>query len=399
MKAGFSKEAIGLTKLYISTFLMAFGPGMILPAIPVIAASFKVSAGFAAQLVTCEALGRAVAQIPGGIIVDRRGSKYALIMSTLLVMISALFAIFTPYFALLLVAMFVMGTAGSIWMLGREVGGVDLVRADQRGRVMSGFMGFSSAGIALGPVAGGILADRMGFRAVFVVYLLIALAAFLTSLSIKEGRSSQAELGPLKFSLSKFWEIQPLYRTTYLVLVFTTFTMMLYRTTLHSMLPLYVGTELGFSTTQIGTLFGITGVCVIVMIIPAGIITDKLGRKFATVPSTALPAIAFAAYPFSDSMLQLSILSALLGMSNGLSLGSVATSTYDVIPRKSRGQLQGLRRTIGDIGGIIGPLVGGVIANAYSPETTFIIYFPMLLLAAGLLAFAARETLGRSHPD
>ncbi|NIO08364.1 MAG: MFS transporter [Deltaproteobacteria bacterium] len=175
--------------------------------------------------------------------------------------------------------------------------------------------------------------------------------------------------------------------------------MMLYRTTLHSMLPLYVGTELGFSTTQIGTLFGITGVCVIVMIIPAGIITDKLGRKFATVPSTALPAIAFAAYPFSDSMLQLSILSALLGMSNGLSLGSVATSTYDVIPRKSRGQLQGLRRTIGDIGGIIGPLVGGVIANAYSPETTFIIYFPMLLLAAGLLAFAARETLGRSHPD
>ncbi len=389
---------MGLAKLYSATFLMAFGPGMVLPAIPVIAASFKVSAGLAAQLITAQALGRAVAQIPGGIIVDRRGSKYALILSTLLVATSALMAALTSLFSLLLLALFLMGTADSVWMLGREVGGVDLVRTDQRGRMMSGFMGSSSAGVALGPVVGGILADGMGFRVVFIVYLIIAIAVLLTSLTIHERKNKHKELGPLTFRLGKFWEIQPAYRTTYLVLVFATFTMMLYRTTLHSMLPLFVGTQLGFSTTQIGTLFGITGVCVIVMIIPAGFITDKIGRKAATVPSTALPAIAFAAYPFSDSMLQLSALSALIGMSNGLSLGSVATSTYDVIPEKSRGQLQGLRRTIGDIGGISGPLLGGIIADAYNPGTTFFIYFPLLLLAAALLAFASRETLGRAEP-
>jgi len=264
--------------------------------------------------------------------------------------------------------------------------------------MMSGFFGFSSAGEAIGPVVGGILADRMGIRVVFIVYLFIAVAVFLTSLTISEKRKEHKELGPLTFRLDKFWEIDKAYRTTYLVLVFTTFTMMLYRTTLHSMLPLFVVTQLGFSTTQVGTLFGISGVCVLVMIIPAGFITDKIGRKVATVPSTALPAIAFVAYPFSDSMLQLSVLSALIGMSNGLSLGSVATSTYDVIPERSRGQLQGLRRTIGDIGGISGPLLGGVIANAFNPGMTFLIYFPLLLLAAALLAFASRETLGRTNP-
>ncbi len=397
MNIRFSREAFGLVRLYIATFLMSFGPGMILPAIPIIAASFKISVGLAAQLITALALGRAVAQIPGGLIVDRWGSKYALILSTILAATGALVAATTPLFSLLLLALFLMGTANSVWMLGREVAGVDLVRHDQRGRMMSGFFGFSSAGEAIGPVVGGILADRMGFRVVFTVYLFIAVAVLLTSLTISEKRKEHKELGPLTFRLDKFWEIDKAYRTTYLVLVFTTFTMMLYRTTLHSMLPLFVVTQLGFSTTQVGTLFGITGICVLVMIVPAGFITDKVGRKFATVPSTALPAIAFVAYPFSDSMLQLSILSALIGMSNGLSLGSVATSTYDVIPEKSRGQLQGLRRTIGDIGGIIGPLHGGVIANAFKPGMTFLIYFPLLLLAASLLAFASRETLGKAN--
>ncbi len=377
---------------------MSFGPGMVLPTIPIIAASFEVSVGLAAQLVTAHALGRGIAQIPVGMIVDRRGSRFALILSTLLVATGALIAMFTPFFSLLLLAQFLIGTADSMWMLGREVAGVDLVRPDQRGRMMSGFMGFSSAGIALGPVLGGILADRIGFRVVYLVYLFIALAVLIISLTVSEKKKTHKELGPLTFRYARFWEIDKAYRTTYLVLVFATFTMMLYRTTLHSMLPLFVVTQLGFSTIQVGTLFGITGVCVLVMIIPAGFITDKVGRKAATVPSTALPAIAFVAFPFSDSMLQLSVLSALIGMSNGLSLGSVATSAYDIIPERSRGQLQGLRRTIGEIGGISGPLLGGIIADAYNPGTTFLIYFPLLLLAASLLAFASRETLGKANP-
>ncbi|HEX9879096.1 MAG TPA: MFS transporter, partial [Candidatus Binatia bacterium] len=167
---------------------------------------------------------------------------------------------------------------------------------------------------------------------------------------------------------------------------------------LHSMLPLYVGTHLGFSTTQVGSLFGVAGIFVLVMIIPAGIITDTIGRKAASVPSTAIPALAFAAFPFVRSMGMLSVLAALLGMANGLSLGSVATTAYDVIPEAKRGQFQGLRRTLGEMGGVTGPLLGGFIANTYNPGMTFLLYSPLLFLAASLLAFASRETLGNRRP-
>ncbi len=399
MSIQLSRETLNLVKLYTLSLIMSFGAGMVFPTIPALAVSFEVSAGLAAQFVTAQALGRAFSLIPGGIILDRLGRRFAMILGPTLVAIGAFTTAVTPFFSLLLLAQFLVGAGDSIWMIGREVAGIDLMRSDQRGRVMSGFMGISSAGIALGPVAGGILTDLLNFRVVFFTYSSMALAVLVISLAAPKDRTRHYSLSSPVFRFGRLSEIEPYFRRTYLVLIFATFCMMLYRTSLHSMLPLYVGTHLGFSMTQVGTLFGIAGICVLVMIIPAGIITDKIGRKAASVPSTAIPALAFAAFPFVTSMGTLSILAALIGAANGLSLGAVATTTYDVIPENKRGQFQALRRTIGEVGGVTGPLLGGVIANTYNPGMTFLIYSPLLFLAAALLAFASRETLAKKRPS
>ena len=71
----------------------------------------------------------------------------------------------------------------------------------------------------------------------------------------------------------------------------------------------------------------------------------------------------------------------------------MATSTYDVIPQSGRGRLQALRRTIAEVGGVAGPLLGGLLANLYNPGAPFLVYGPVLILAALLLAFLAKETL------
>jgi MFS family permease len=132
------------------------------------------------------------------------------------------------------------------------------------------------------------------------------------------------------------------------------------------------------------------------MILPAGFVIDKIGRKWATVPSTGIPALAFLLIPFSDSFLQLAVLLSFLGVSNGLSLGSLATSTYDVVPAKARGRLQAARRTIAELGGVAAPLLGGILADHFSPGVPFLVYAPLLVIAALLLAFVARETLVRA---
>ena len=72
-------------------------------------------------------------------------------------------------------------------------------------------------------------------------------------------------------------------------------------------------------------------------------------------------------------------------------MGSLATSTYDVVPPHARGRLQALRRTIAELGSGIAPLVGGYMANAYNPGAPFLIYAPLLLLSATLLAVVGRK--------
>jgi len=192
-----------------------------------------------------------------------------------------------------------------------------------------------------------------------------------------------------------FRQIQPELRATYLVIVLATFTSFIHRTTLQSMLPLYAGSYLGFAPSEIGLLFSIMGVFVFVMILPAGFIIDKVGRKWASVPSTGIPALVFVLIPFAQSFFQLAVLLSLMGVANGLSLGSLATSTYDVVPASARGRLQAARRTVAEIGAVSAPLLGGFLADAFNPGLPFLVYSPLLVLSAILLAVIGRETLKR----
>ena len=83
------------------------------------------------------------------------------------------------------------------------------------------------------------------------------------------------------------------------------------------------------------------------------------------------------------------------GVANGLSLGSLATSTYDIAPASARGRLQAARRTIAEIGGTGAPLLGGFLADRFNPGVPFLVYAPLLVLSALLLAVVGRETLQR----
>ena len=147
------------------------------------------------------------------------------------------------------------------------------------------------------------------------------------------------------------------------------------------------------SASRIGFLFFLMTFGSLIMIIPAGFIVDKVGRKWATVPSTMLPGLAFLVIPFLGSFNPLIVIAVAMGFANGLSLGSVATSTYDVVPDSARARLQAARRTFSEVGAITGPLLGGVLAVNYGAGITFFVYAPVLLIAAALLMFVAKETL------
>ena len=383
---------------------------MIVPSLPVLAKSFDISPGTAAQTITALAVGRFAGMPISGVVLDRLGTRAALTAGPAIACAAALFAGFMPWFSFILVLLFLVGIGESIWVIAREVAGIDLVRQEQRGRVLSGFHGMNNLGLSLGPLIGGLLTETVAFRAVFFAYAGCAAISVLLGATVadEDGRVAQKPASPsvavADWGIASIWQklrglrelfhqIHPELRATYVVLVFATLTSFVHRVTTQSMLPLLASTNLGLSPKEVGMLFTISGASVFAMILPAGFVIDKVGRKWATVPSTGIPAIAFLLIPFAQSFFQLAVLISFLGIANGLSLGSVATSTFDVVPASARGRLQAVRRTIAETGGIGAPLLGGYLADVFNPGVPFLAYAPLLVLSAILLALVARETL------
>jgi MFS family permease len=403
----FNSTARGLITLYASALLAGMW-SMMVPAVPVMATAFAVSPGTAAQTITALALGRFTGMPLSGVVLDRLGTRAALTAGPALACGAALLAGVTPWFSLILALLFLIGVGESIWVIAREVAGIDLTRQDQRGRVLSGFHGINNLGLALGPLFGGLLTEAVGFRAVFFGYAACAVTSVFLGLAVDAAPTPPpapsarvadwgfAALGQRLRGLKDLFEqISPDLRTTYIVLVLATFTSFMHRVTTQSMLPLLATAKMGLSPKEIGMLFTISGFSVFAMILPAGFVIDKVGRKWATVPSTGIPALAFLLIPFANNFFQLAVLISFLGIANGLSLGSLATSTYDVVPPSARGRLQAARRTLAEIGGVAAPLLGGYLADRFNPGVPFLAYAPLLVLSAILLGLLARETLQR----
>ena len=298
----------GLGALYGGSLLSGAWT-MVIPTIPVLAKHFDVTPGAAAQIVTAMAMGRFTGTPISGVLLDRMGVRAVVVWGAAAVSSAAFLAALMPWLPGLLLLCFLMGMGDSIWALGREVAGVDLARQNQRGRVLSTLHGTHNAGTALCPWLGGLLTERFDFHAAFLAYGIFAalsvLLGFGAPIAKADHHGAPANVTIVGWSVASirervrgfgalFLEIHPGLRSTYIALVVATWASHSYRITLQSMLPLYAGTYLNFTPSQVGLLFSISGAFVFVMIIPSGIIMDKVGRKWATVPSTGLPALVLS---------------------------------------------------------------------------------------------------------
>ncbi|MER3457241.1 MAG: hypothetical protein C4304_10305, partial [candidate division GAL15 bacterium] len=357
---GSLRRARLLLWLYLPTLALSVAQGMVLPAIPKLAQAFHVSAGTAGQVVTAFGAGRMLILLPAGLLVDALGARTVLLLGSTLAVVGAAAVAASPVFWGLLVGQLLAGAGASLWTLGREAAALGLVPPERRGRLLSAFFGLQMAGNALGPMAAGLLVDRAGLRTTLWVPVWVALGVWVLSV-IARGELPATAHGPRALRLrDTLPSLPPAYRTTFRVITFATFVLTLYRASLNTLLPLYVGVQLGYPGTLVGALFGVVSVLILASIVPAGLLLDHLGRKWGAVPACLIPAAAYALMPLARSVPSLAALAVLFGVAGGLSLGSMSALSYDVIPEQARGRLQALRRLVGEVGGLVGPVVAGL---------------------------------------
>lgn len=147
------------------------------------------------------------------------------------------------------------------------------------------------------------------------------------------------------------------------------------------LLPIYL-TELGASVVQVGLVFTLSSVVILILQVFGGWISDNIGRLLTIAIGSVGGVIGFSLMLLANSwetmLVAISVSQiayALVGPSFGAFIAENST-------QETRGQVYGLTDTIYQVTGVIGPPLGSFIAGVYG-------FKPMLFVAGVLYTIAA----------
>lgn len=161
-------------------------------AIPSIRADLAATAAHAQWVVAIYALGVASLQLLGGAAGDRFGRRRILQIGTAVFLLSSLVCSLAPSIDVLIAARLGQGIGASMMNpVALAIISQVFVAPAERARAIGIWGAVFGAALALGPVAGGLLIDRFGWRSVFWINLPIgAVAIVACALLVPESRST-----------------------------------------------------------------------------------------------------------------------------------------------------------------------------------------------------------------
>ncbi|MBA2290227.1 MAG: MFS transporter [Chloroflexia bacterium] len=116
-----------------------------------------------------------------------------------------------------------------------------------------------------------------------------------------------------------------------------------------------------------------------------GKLSDIYGRKWFYIGGLVMFMIASALCGLSQSMLQLILFRGLQGVAGGIIMANAFTIIGDLFPPKERGKWQGLLGAMFGIASVVGPILGGWLADGPGWRWVFYINLPVGVIAIAVL--------------
>lgn len=155
-----------------------------------------------------------------------------------------------------------------------------------------------------------------------------------------------------------------------------------------TVIPLFPGFAqgIGASLSVLGSYDSVSAVFMLLLAIPFGRLSDRLGRKRMIIPGTLLFILVPLSYILASGPLQLYPIRVGLGLGLGLVFGNGFLLMSEVAEPGFRNTAQGIYMASMGLGFTLGPLVGGFTAKLYGAHTSFVV--SSALGAAGLLVLS-----------
>lgn len=384
----------------ISTGLMTTGQGITAPLLPLYARSFDVSTSVVGLTFTVFAVARLLVNIPAGNLADRRGIRMLLVAGPVVNALGMIGSGLAVGIGDLMAWRFVAGAGSAMYMTAGQLYVLAASAPERRGRNLSINSGALLAGFAIGPAIGGGLAELGGLRMPFFVVGGLGLAAALYSFArlaepertatTEPSVGTRSATDPPPPGPSGSWGF--LTSRGFVVVAAMSVAMFATRAgTRATLVPLLAVDELAMSEGTLGLAFGVSGVMGLILIGPAGIAADKVGRIATIVPMAVITIGGVLAVTWAANAWQLVV--ALLVLAVGTSATGPAQYSFlaDAVPERDRGRAIGAYRSAGDIGLLAAPPLLGFVADQTSIDTALMVNAAMLAVVTVGFAVLARE--------
>jgi MFS family permease len=387
-----------ILSFYVPALLLAFSQGILIPVLPLYAKSFEITYGLVGVVSAGAGIGALLGDIPGGVLVRRLGHKKAMLLGVGCAALSAAAMFWATSVSEVVVYRLLAGFGQSLYSVARHAYIAGAVKISGRGRAISLMGGLFRIGRFAGPMIGGTVAKAYGLRLPFLVVgtayaaALAVMAAFVPAAKGSPRSASSAPSGG---------HLLGTVRSRLGVLASAgagQFFAQMIRAGRTIIIPLYAADVIGLDVQAIGLILSLSSAVDMSLFYPAGLVMDRLGRKYAIVPSFVIQAIAMSLVPLTGDFAGLLLAASLIGLGNGFGSGSMMTLGADLAPRENRGEFLGVWRLIGDAGASGGPLVVGGVADLVALPTAALIMSGAGLMAGAIFFLLVPETLKEQQP-
>jgi MFS family permease len=369
------------------------GFGAIVPVIALYARSFGVLQGAIGVAIAVYGLARFLVAMPVGKLTDVLGRRAALALGGVVTAAGNLLCAAAPSFPAFVAARFVAGAGAALVLIAGQIVLADITTPARRGRVMAIYQGVFLCAVGIGPYPGGVLAERYGLAAPFVVYAIAGLLASAVAwLQVPDTRAAggggAASLPPFAAQVRLLAS-----HAGFMLVSLVGFTSSSVRTgALFNVVPVLARDRLALGTDRIGFGLAVASIVGLALAYPAGVLVDRYGRKSVIVPTTAAAGLSMLVFMTATSYAWFLVGCVVWSVAVGVSGAAPAAYAADVAPSGANAAAMSTYRMLADLGYVVGPVLLGILTDLAGADVALASSAAAMLAMAALFAWRAPET-------
>jgi len=388
-----------ISLISLSALFFTLGNGVVWFVLPIIAEKLVDNLIVFGVLMALPFFIQFLFDIPLGMISDYLGRKKLIITGLFFMFLLGIYLPYTSSIIPYVIFMIILGVAGLIIVVPARSYVMRISPANKSSEFFGIFETLYQLGFTIGPVIAGYLLlvglnQGVSYSGLFYSFVCLISIAFLLFLpDIVVGTHS------IRHIITSFIHHDKIYlrgildyrdlNYAGLTVLLSTFVFVTIDGITWAIEPLY--TTEGYSTEFVGLLLSVFVIPFLLFELPAGIIADRFGKTKVLFGGMLMGGIFFILFGLVDSK-PLLLTSAFLS-STGLALSKPAIDGFltDISSKKERGGIVGVWNMTEDLAYVISPIIGGIIAEYYGLQLTFIFCGGLLIVSIPVLVFLLRK--------